>query len=225
MDRADNAIVAFSVHSDLPVVEATFELCSLARPLEPEMIVLIGSLVRIAVVAMLCALAVTPASSRQWKATPEALARDYATINDTRSDGQLVLLIWFVPQMVRPDAPNAGAMIGMLQKNIVLLAVHGRLDRTSGTMSFEDVEALDAKDQNGRALASLARDALPPLTIGAITTIETMFRQSLGTMGKGMKVFLYDGAGVDACGKGRLSVSVANETYTWDTPFPSCQAK
>lgn len=185
---------------------------------------LTGKLVRIAAL-LLCSLAITPVSSRQWKATPEAIARDYATINDTRPDGELILLIWFVPQMVRADAPGAGPMISMLHKTVVLMAVHGRLDRMSGTMSFEDINPLEAKDQNGRLLVPLVRDGLPPVTIGAVTAIETMLRQSLGSMGKGMKLFVYDSEGIDSCGNGRLSVSLANETYTWETPFAGCQAK
>jgi hypothetical protein len=38
-----------------------------------------------------------------------------------------------------------------------------------------------------------------------------------------MKLFVFDGAGIDSCSKGRLSIPLADETYTWDTPFPSCQ--
>ena len=153
------------------------------------------------------------------------MAREYAAINDTRPDGELILLIWFVPQMIRPEVPGAATMTSMLRKNVVVVAVHGHLDKTSGTMSFEDINALEAKDQNGRALASVARENLAPTTVGAVTAVETMFRQSLGSMGKGMKLFVFDAAGVDACGEGRLSVALANETYFWDTPFPSCQAK
>jgi hypothetical protein len=39
------------------------------------------------------------AACREWKATPEALAREYATINDSRPGGELILLLWFVPEM------------------------------------------------------------------------------------------------------------------------------
>lgn len=187
---------------------------------------MMGSFVRTAAItAVVVGSLAAPALSRQWKATPEALARDYATINDTRPNGDLVLLIWFVPQMVRPEAPGYSAMTTMLRRNVMLVAVHARLDKASGTVTFQEINTLDARNQNGRALTPIERDQLPPATIGAVTTIETMFRQSAGNMGKGMKLFVFDGTGVDSCGKGRLSVSVANETYTWDTPFPSCQSK
>ena len=42
------------------------------------------------ITAMLSAVAVSTASSRNWKATPDAIARDYATINDARPGGELI---------------------------------------------------------------------------------------------------------------------------------------
>jgi hypothetical protein len=99
-----------------------------------------------------------------WKATPEATARDYVTINDTRPDGELVLLMWFVPGMVQPNSPGAAIVIANLQKFVVLVAVHGQLDKTSGSVSFEDVPNLEARDQTGKPLTLLVRDTLPPTT-------------------------------------------------------------
>jgi hypothetical protein len=178
-----------------------------------------------ATAAAMVALAFSPASARQWKATPEALARDYATINDSRPDGELVVLLWFVPQMIRPDTPGASAATAMLKKYVMLMVVDGHVDKTTGTISFQDVNALEARDQNGKTLDTVARDSLPPANVAVVTAVEALFRQSFGAMGKGMKLFVFDSDGVDPCGKGRLSVAVADETYTWDTPFPSCQAK
>src|SRR5271169_4895514 len=83
------------------------------------------------ITAMLSAVAVSTASSRNWKATPDAIARDYATINDTRPGGELVLLMWFVPTMVRPDMSGAANLTAMLQKYVVMMVVHGHLDKAS----------------------------------------------------------------------------------------------
>jgi hypothetical protein len=52
--------------------------------------------------------------------------------------------------------------------------------------------------------------------------MEAMFRQSLGTFGQGMKVFVFDAAGVTSCKPGGLTVPFADETYTWQTPIPGC---
>jgi hypothetical protein len=171
---------------------------------------------------MLSLVALSAASSRSWKATPSAIARDYATINDTRPGGEIVMLMWFVPTMVQTGATGSAALIAMLQKYVVMMVVHGRLDKTTGTIAFDDINTLEARDQADKPLTLLARNDLPPTTTGALTAVEAMFRQSLGATGNGMKMFVFQADGVDACKKGRLSIPLAGETYTWDTPIPGC---
>ena len=162
------------------------------------------------------------ASARSWKATPNAIARDYATINDTRPGGELILLMWFVPPMVQPNATGSAGLMAMLQKYIVMMVVHGHLDKASGTVSFDDINTLEARDQADKPLTLLARNDLPPTTTGALSAVEAVFRQSLGATGNGMKMFVFEAGAVDACKPGRLSVPLAGETYTWDTPIPGC---
>jgi hypothetical protein len=171
----------------------------------------------------LSSLAPAPALSRMWKATPDAIAREYATINDARPGGELILLIWFVPRMVQSNISGADIIVKMLQKYVVVMAVHGRLDKTTGTMSFDDINELEARNQSGKPLAPVEKNDLPPTNTGMLAAMETMFRQSAGAMGRGMKMFVFDGADTESCKPGRLSVLLANETYTWDTPFPGCQ--
>jgi hypothetical protein len=172
--------------------------------------------------AVLSVVAVSTASSRNWKATPDAIARDYATINDARPGGELILLMWFVPTMVRTDMSGAANLMATLQKYVVVMAVHGRLDKASGTFSFDDIDTLQARDQAGRPLNLLAGSAMPPAPTAVLAAVESMFRQSLGAMGKGMKMFVFEAGDVDSCKKGGMSIPYAGETYTWDTPFPSC---
>jgi hypothetical protein len=174
------------------------------------------------ITAALSAVAVSTASARNWKATPDAIARDYATINDARPGGELVLLMWFVPAMVRPDVSGAANLAAMLQKYIVVMVVHGHLDKASGTFSFEDIDTLEARDRAGRPLNLLARSDMPPAPTAMLTAVEAMFRQSLGAMGKGAKMFVFDAADVDSCKTGGMSIPFAGDTYTWDTPIPGC---
>ena len=176
-----------------------------------------------AVAVMLFLFGLSSASGRQWNATPEAINRDYASINDTRTNGELVLLVWLVPQLLPPETPGVAAIAPMLQKNVVLMAVHGKLDKSTGSMSFDDVTGLSAQDQTGAALTAIARDNLPPATNGMLAAIETMFRQSLGALGAGMKMFVFDGNSVSSCRTGRLTVALADENYVWNTPFPGCR--
>jgi hypothetical protein len=167
----------------------------------------------------------SPASSRQWKATPEAMARDYSFIQDSRPGGELVLIGWFIPEMTARNTPGADVLAEMLHKYVVILAVHGHVDRATGTMSVDDVNSLEAKDQSGNPLAAVAKDDLPPTNIAVLTAMEGFLRQSFGAMGKGLKMFIFDAGSVGSCKQGQLSVPFAGETYTWDTPIPGCTAK
>ena len=176
-----------------------------------------------AAVIMLFALGVCPALSRQWKATPEALIRDYATITDQRPGGELVLAMWFVPQTMPANSPGADVVRAMLQRYVVLAVVHGRLQSATGIVSFEPVDAVQAMNKSGKQLAPVQRDSLPPTNVGMLSALESMFRQTLGPMGNGMKVFVFDAGDVGSCYPGQLSVKLVDETYTWDTPFPGCQ--
>jgi hypothetical protein len=170
--------------------------------------------------AIISSISFSPASSRQWKTTPEQLARDYAGITDSRG-GETVMLTWFVPQMM---LPNAAAAIAMTQKYVVLMVAHSRMDKATGINSYEDISALEPKDQNGKALAPVARTDLPPASVAMLARLEAVLRQSLGAYGKGLKVFVFDKGDVDSCQKGQLSVQFAGENYTWETPFPGCSS-
>jgi hypothetical protein len=161
------------------------------------------------------------ASARDWKPTPQAMARDYAQIQDIRPDGELIFLMWFVPPMVAPGTMTQ-AVGAMLEKYVVIVAVHGRIARPTGTASFEDIETLEARDQSGKPLTLLARDALPPATVAMLGFLDTFFRQSLGAFGNGTKTFVFDAGTVRACERGGISVPLAGETYTWETPIVGC---
>jgi hypothetical protein len=163
------------------------------------------------VAAIISLITFSPASSRQWKTTPQILAR-----TDSRR-GETVMITWPVPQMMQPNATPA---IAMTQKYVVLMVAHSRFDKVTGINSYEDISALEPKDQNGNALAPVARTDLPPASVAMLAGLEAVLRQSLGPFGKGLKVFVFDKRDVDSCKKGQLSVEVAGENYIWETPFP-----
>jgi hypothetical protein len=153
------------------------------------------------------------------------MAKDYAIINDTRPDGEFVILMWFVPIMVRPDTNGSGVMIAMLKKYVVIAAVHGQLDKSRGVLTFSDIDKLEPRDKIQDPLTPVARDDLPPETAGILVTMETFYRQSLGAVGKGLKIFIFEAGAADSCEKGQLSVPFAGETYTWEMPIPGCPQK
>jgi hypothetical protein len=170
-----------------------------------------------ATISIIC---LSPASSRPWKTTPQLLARDYAGITDNRGS-ETVMVSWLVPQMMQPTATAA---ITMTQKYVVLMVAHSKMDKATGINSYEDIAGLEPKDQSGKSLAPVARNDLPPASVAMLDGLEPVLRQSLGAYGKGLKVFVFDKGDVDSCQKGQLSVEVAGENYTWETPFPGCYA-
>lgn len=173
-------------------------------------------------IALIFLMASAPASSRTWKTTPDQLAKDYLTINDARPGGEFILLMWFAPPMVQPQMSGADTLRAVLEKYVLIMAVHGNLDKASGTLSFENIDSLQANDQNGKPLNALPRDNLPPTAAGMVAVMEGMMRQSLGSMGKGMKMFIFDAGSLGACKAGGMSIPLAGETYTWKTPVPGC---
>jgi hypothetical protein len=158
------------------------------------------------------------ALSRPWKPTPVQLASDYAAINHSKSATDFVNIRWWAEPTVMPDTPLAG----LLRKYIVISVVHFHVNLPGGTMSTEDVDILEARDSSDMPLTSVPRNALPPAAIATLSGFEASFRQSLGRLGEGTKFFIFDAGTVRACEKGGISVPLAGETYTWETPFPGC---
>jgi hypothetical protein len=157
----------------------------------------------------------SPALSRQWKITPEALASDYGAISDSRP-GELVTVTWFVSPMRKA---NAAALVAMTQKYVVLMAADRKLDKPTGLPLFEEINELEPKDQNGKSLAPVARNDLSPASAAALAGLEAFWRQS-SALNKGIKMFVFEKGDVDSCQRGQLSVRLAGENYTWETPFP-----
>jgi hypothetical protein len=170
--------------------------------------------------ALACVLyASVPAGARPWKPTPQGLAQDYGEIVDGRSQGEIVVLFWFVPQMVA-ESPAAKAM---LDKYVVIGVVHAR-PGPGGSMLFDAIDTLQAKDADGKPLTLLEGDKLPADASGFVTAMGGTMKQALGAMGQGMRIFVFDNGGVHSCTKGGLLIPYDGEVYTYNTPIPGCPA-
>jgi hypothetical protein len=170
--------------------------------------------------ALLCVLsASSPAGARPWKTTPQGLAQDYAEIVDARGQGEIVVLFWFVPQMVA-ESPAAQAF---LDKYIVIGVVHAR-PGPGGSMLFDAIDTLQASDAGGKPLTLLEGDKLPSDVSAFVAAMGGTMKQALGAMGQGMHLFVFDNGGVHDCGKGGIAIPYAGEVYTYDTPIPGCPA-
>jgi hypothetical protein len=158
------------------------------------------------------------ASSRPWKPTPSQIAGEYAQINHTKSNTDVVNIRWWASPTVAPGTPLAG----ILEKYIVVSVIHFHINQPGGRISFDDTDTLEALDGDDKPLAIVPRNELPPAAIGILSTFEASFRQSLGPVGAGTKFFTFDAGAIRACEKGGISIPFAGETYTWETPFPGC---
>ena len=161
--------------------------------------------------------ALAAADARPWKPQGDALAEDYAEIVDSRPNGDLVLLMWMVPQIVK-GSPAAAAMLD----KYVMIGVVQAHSQPGGVVTFEDIDTLAAGDISGKPLKLLQGNDLPPDVTGGIAGISGVMRRTIGQMGQGMHFFAFEAGAVHACEKGRLSVPFAGETYTYDTPIPGC---
>ncbi len=167
---------------------------------------------------MLSGAVFSPAYSRSWKATPAQIAGEYAAIAHARSNTDFVNIRWWASPTVMSGTPLAG----VLEKFIVISVVHFHVQPPTGTMSFDDIETLEARDSSEMPLTFISRNALPPAAAGVLAAFEASFRQSLGRLGDGTKFFIFDAGMVRACEKVGISVPYSGETYTWETPFPGC---
>jgi hypothetical protein len=158
--------------------------------------------------------------ARPWKPTPQTQAQDYSSIVDNRGKGEIVSLKWFVPP-VAPDSQNAQNLQALLDKYVVIGAVHAHT-QPGGIMTFDAIDTLPVNDGGGTPLKALTGDDIPPTLAGYIVTLQGSLRQSMGATGLGIHVFAYDGGNVHACQKGGMSISFAGEVYTYDTPVPGC---
>jgi hypothetical protein len=148
------------------------------------------------------------------------MAEDYAEIIDNRGSGDIVIVFWFVPQMMGQEYPAAR---DLLDQYILIGVVHGH-GTAGGTVNFDEAATLDVKNANGKSLTLLEGDRVPPAVAGMVTAMSGVMRQSIGAMGQGMHFLVYDNGGTHACQKGQLSVAYQGETYTYNTPIPGCKA-
>jgi hypothetical protein len=169
-------------------------------------------------VMVLLGITFSSASSRPWNPTPSQIAGDYAQITHAKSSTDFVNIRWWAPPTVVSGTPLAG----ILEKYIVVSVVHFHINQPGATMSFDDIDTLEALDGGNKPLAIVPRNELPPAAIGVLSALEAALRQSLGRTGAGTKFFTFDAGTVRACEKGGISVPFAGETYTWETPFPGC---
>jgi hypothetical protein len=162
-----------------------------------------------------------PASARQWNPDARGAALDYTQILHAKSNGQVVVVWWVVPETFASDA-NSQILKDVLSRYVVIGLADGRTTAPGGGMSFTNIADLRVADQTGRSIAALTPNTMPPEVVQATASLQALARQSLGPIGQGMRWFVFDGSTIHSCTPGKLSVPYGGETYVFDTPIPGC---
>ena len=160
----------------------------------------------------------TPVQARLWKPERGDLAHDYAYITDLRKSHDIITVFWLAP----PLAAGSPATQLVLERYVIVGVSHVKQDTVTGKVESTNLDAVEARDKDGKPLTLLEGDKLPPIVAALIAGTGGTARQAMGATGTGMRFFAFDAGDVRACGKGRLSVAFAGETYIYDTPIPGC---
>jgi len=167
----------------------------------------------LALILLLLAVA-APGSARPWKPTPQQQAVDYLTITHNRGADNVVI-VWMASPLI-----TAQTIKPMMDKYIVLTIAHTRRG-ADGAPVWDDVQGVRVSDGAGQDLKEVPSDQIPPILVGMIATSDATMRQT--TQGKG-KVYwsVWEAGAVNACQRGKLVVNYAGESYSYDTPVPTC---
>ena len=161
------------------------------------------------------------AHSRMWKPDAAALAQDYLIIEDSRNDGEdIIMLMWFAPEMAGEDGKDP-FIREVLSDTIIVGTVYAKINN-QGIFEYADVEAPVASLQSGNKLHQVSEDDLKPGSATTLFAMKQIFSQNLGAMGQGMKWYNFSGTKVDSCKEDILWIEFAGEKYDFKTPLPGC---
>jgi len=161
------------------------------------------------------------ADARRWNANPTDLAMEYTQIIDQRSQNEIVVLMWFAPEMVEDSAENK-TMQAILREYTVIAAVQTVISPL-GKFTFSNTEEVILLTGDNRELKSIPEDDRPPVVAGAVNIMGSIMAQGLGAMGEGMTWYVFADSGVDSCGGGEFWILFAGEKYDYQTPIPGCR--
>jgi hypothetical protein len=162
----------------------------------------------------------SPASARQWNPDSRGSALDYTQILHAKPGGEIVVVWWVTPESFPSDA-NTQVLKDVLGRYVIIGIANGR-PTPNGAAGFSPITDLKIADQSGRQLSPLPPNVTPPEVNQAMGAVQGIARQSLGTVGQGMRFFTFDGSTIHSCMPGKLTIPFGGETYTYDTPIPGC---
>ena len=162
------------------------------------------------------ALAAAPASARLWKPTPLQQAQDYVAISHNKGSDGRVLLNWMAS-----TTTTTPTMKDVLDKYVVINLIHTTASVGGAPPEWIEPEGIQVTDGSGTPLKEVSGGDIPPSLVGLIAASQAGLAQV--TQGKGkIHWMVFQAGAINACTNGRLSVTYAGETYTFDTPLPGC---
>lgn len=171
--------------------------------------------------AALIAFGAQSAHTRMWKPDATALAQDYLIIEDSRNNGEdIIMLMWFAPEMAGEEGKDP-FIRDILSDTIIIGTVYGKMN-SQGMIEHADVKAPVASLESGNMLHQVSENDLKPGSATALFTMKQIWSQNLGAMGQGMKWYSFSGAKVDSCKEDTLWIEFAGEKYDFKTPLPGC---
>lgn len=159
--------------------------------------------------------------ARRWKPTNQERAEEYLQIHHRKSATETVILIWLAPSIMGSVPENETGM-EVLSRYIIVLLAHAETTGL-GEQKFRTPDGVMIETGRGEFRRSIPDEDLPPVVTITKSLIGSVFAGGFGPFGPNAETFLFDGEGVDDCGKGALWVHYDGERYEYLTPIPGCR--
>jgi hypothetical protein len=161
--------------------------------------------------------------ARKWRVRPHDLASDYSQIVDQRPGNEVVVVYWIAPETMDANMPNVEAFKAILRQHMLVGIAHGSAVQ-AGRWDFRVPENPLLEDGEGKQRQPIAKENWPPMIAAYSAFMQKFLSQSLGPLGGGFHWFVFEGKGIDSCGKGSFWIQYAGERYSYFTPIPGCAA-
>jgi hypothetical protein len=144
-------------------------------------------------------------------------------IIDQRAGNEVVVVYWIAPETMDANIPNVEAIKAMLREHMLMGIVRGSAT-PAGRLDFRLPENPMLEDGEGQQRQPIATENWPPMIMAYSAFMQKFISQSLGELGGGFHWFVFEGKGIDSCGKGSFWIQCASERYSYITPIPGCAA-
>jgi hypothetical protein len=164
-----------------------------------------------------------PSEARKWRVRPHDLAADYSQIIDQRPGNEVVVVYWITPETIDPNMPNAEAFKTVLREHMLVGISHAGAVG-AGRWDFRTPDDPIVEDGDAQKRQPLPKEEWPAVITAYSVFMQKFLSQSFGSLGGGFHWFVFDGKGIDSCGKGLLWIQYDGERYSYVTPIPGCAA-